>query len=398
MKTFDNIKQLIESLPISKEDKQTLFKYESIQSKKLNLNSKEYEAFRIIHNNTLGPGKGGIRFHPNVSEDEVKSLSFWMSMKNALLDLPFGGAKGGIKINPKELSNKEIEEISRAYIQAFHPYLGEDKDIPAPDVYTNSEIMSYMLDEFEKINNKHEPAMITGKPIELGGITLRTDATSKGSLIILEEFLKKTSKEKLTIAIQGFGNAGLNLAKMLYNRNYKIIAVSDSKGGIYQEEGLDINKLITHKQNNDSVIDFQEGKQITNKEILALNTDLLILAALENQITKENVNDIKAKYILELANGPITSEADNILFKKGINILPDILANAGGVVASYCEWAYNKSGNILDKTYLEEVFESKMKQAFQNVYNAKNKEISMRKASYILAINRILKAQKIRHQ
>lgn len=404
MSTFESIKQIIENiskeLNLSEKEKEILFSYKSIQIAELNIEGNKYKSFRIIHNNSLGPGKGGIRFHPDVSEDEVKSLSFWMSIKNSLLNLPFGGAKGGVKINPKNLDKKTIEKISREYIKNFHEFIGENKDVPAPDVYTNSEIMGWMLDEYEKIKGRHEPAMITGKPLELGGINLRKDATSRGGKIIFEEFLKKQdlSSKELRIAIQGFGNAGMNFAKMLRKKTCKIVAVSDSRGGVYNEEGLEIEKLIEHKIKNKSVINFENTKNITNKEILELKVDFLILAALENQITKENADKIKSKNILELANGPITYEADEILFNKNTIILPDILANAGGVVASYCEWCQNKSGGILSEKYLSEFLESKMKNAFEKVYEFKNQKekLSFRNACYILSIKNILNAEKAR--
>lgn len=404
MSTFENIKKAVEvvskELNLSEKEKEILFNHKSIQTAKLNVEGNEYEAFRIIHNNALGPGKGGIRFHPDVSEDGVKSLSFWMSIKNSLLDLPYGGAKGGVKVNLKDLDKKTIEKISREYIKKFHEFIGENKDVPAPDVYTNPEIMGWMLDEYEKIKKRKEPAMITGKPLELGGINLRTDATSKGGVIILEEFLKKRNLnfKELKIAIQGFGNAGMNVAKILFEKGHNIVAISDSKGGIYSTSKLNITKLIKHKLKNKTVLGFENSKNITNEEILELNVDFLILAALENQITKKNADKIKAKNILELANGPITSEADEILFNKDISILPDILANAGGVVASYCEWCQNKSGGILDEEYLNNFFESRMRNTFEKIYYLKNKKknFSFRSVCYILSIKNILNAEKAR--
>ena len=404
MSTFENIKKAVEvvskELNLSEKEKEILFNHKSIQTAKLNVEGNEYEAFRIIHNNALGPGKGGIRFHPDVSEDGVKSLSFWMSIKNSLLDLPYGGAKGGVKVNLKDLDKKTIEKISREYIKKFHEFIGENKDVPAPDVYTNPEIMGWMLDEYEKIKKRKEPAMITGKPLELGGINLRTDATSKGGVIILEEFLKKRNLnfKELKIAIQGFGNAGMNVAKILFEKGHNIVAISDSKGVIYSTIKLNITKLIKHKLKNKTVLGFENSKNITNEEILELNVDFLILAALENQITKKNADKIKAINILELANGPITSEADEILFNKDISILPDILANAGGVVASYCEWCQNKSGGILDEEYLNNFFESRMRNTFEKIYYLKNKKknFSFRSVCYILSIKNILNAEKAR--
>jgi len=314
MSTFDNIKNNLEKVStyinLTDSEKKLLLNHKKINKTNLDVDGKEYEALRIIHNDALGPGKGGIRFHPDVSEDEVKSLSFWMSLKTSLAGLPYGGAKGGIKINPKELSEQELEKVSRAYIQAFHEYIGEDVDVPAPDVYTNPKIMGWMLDEYEKIKGKHEPGVITGKPIELGGCVIRGDATSKGGKIILDLFLKKMNKnpKETSVVIQGFGNAGMNIAKMLHEDGYNVIAISDSKGAIFNKEGIDIEKAIEIKKEKSSVINYEEAQKISNKELLEIETDVLILAALENQITSENAENIKAKYILELANGPVTSE------------------------------------------------------------------------------------------
>ncbi len=404
MAIFENIKKELEKssnyLKLSNNEKEYLFRYESIQKKELKLKNSKYPAWRIIHNNALGPGKGGIRFHSDVSEDEVKSLSFWMSMKTSLLGLPYGGAKGGVKIDIKGMSEKDIEKVSRKYIKCFYEYIGQDKDIPAPDVYTNSQIMAWMLDEFEKINKRHEPGMITGKPVELGGITIRGDATSKGGLIVLNEFLKKVEKNNnFKVVVQGFGNAGSYIASMLQEQGFNVVAVSDSKGGIFNKNRLEINEIKKLKNEGKSVIDYEDGEKITNEQLLELDVDLLVLAALENQITENNADKIKVKYILELANGPINAEADEILFNKGVIVIPDILANAGGVVVSYFEWANNKSGNILEEDYLKRKLEQMMITAFEKVYDLlteNKKEISMRTAAYIIAIKRILSAAKLR--
>jgi len=404
MSIFDNIKRNLEKvsdyLSLTNAEKELLLSHKRITKATLNINGKVYEAWRIIHNDALGPAKGGIRFHPNVCEDEVKSLSFWMSLKTSLAGLPYGGAKGGVKINPKELSEEELEKVSRAYIRAFHEFIGEDKDIPAPDVYTNPKIMGWMLDEFEKIKGRHEPGMITGKPLELGGCVLRGDATSKGGKIILDLFLEEEGKspEKTNVVIQGFGNAGMNIAKMLHDAGYNVIAVSDSKGGIIDKTGLDIEKVIKTKKETGSVTQYPKAEKISNKELLELETDVLILAALENQITKENAENVKAEVILELANGPVTSEADDILHEKGIVVIPDILANAGGVIVSYCEWCQNKTGHIFSKDYMEKILEEKLTQAFRKTYDLykEQKRFSMRNAAYAIAIRRILDAEKAR--
>ncbi len=391
----NRLEKITKYLNLNPEQIEKLLQHKQIKQAELQINNKTYPAWRIIHNNSLGPGKGGIRFHPEVSEDEVKSLSFWMSLKTSLMELPLGGAKGGVKVNPRELSQNEIEELSRKYIRAFHEYLGQDKDIPAPDVYTNPQIMAWMLDEFEKIKQHPEPAMITGKPLELGGLKLREDSTSAGGFIILKKLLEKTqNKKNITIVIQGFGNAGMNIAKMLFNENFKIIAVSDSKGGILNQEGLKINELITLKKQNQSVQNYQTEK-ISNKELLEMETDVLILAALENQITLDNAENIKAKYILELANGPITSEADKILKQKNIKIIPDILANAGGVVVSYFEHRENKNNTIPNEETLKQEFQKIMEDSFNKVWehNQKHQELTLRESAYILAIQRILEAE-----
>ncbi len=400
----DNLKRLkdlqkIEN--ISDEEIQILLEPKQVNYTELDINNKKYPAWRIIYNQALGPGKGGIRFHPEVNEDEIRSLSLWMMLKNSLADIPYGGAKGGVKFNPKKADLSELEEVSRKYIGAFYKYLGQDKDIPAPDVYTNSQIMSWMLDEFEKRVGQCEPGMITGKPIELGGIKLRSDATAQGGYLVTKEMVSKflENKKDLTVAIQGFGNAGHFIAQKLFEDGFKITAVSDSKGGIYKKEGFDILKLIEFKQNGNSVNDYSFGQKVNNAEFLELPVDILILAALENQITENNANKIQASYILELANGPINYKADKILDSKQKIIIPDILINSGGVIASYFEWAQNRTGQILDEDYLRNLLDKKMKTNWQRVYNKyeeRGGEITLRQAAYAIAINKILTAEKLR--
>lgn len=369
----------------------------------LDVNGQKYPAWRIVYNRAIGPGKGGIRFHPDVNEDEVKSLAFWMALKNSLADIPYGGAKGGVRFNPKETGPEELQAISRAYVQSFHEYLGEDKDIPAPDVYTNGQIMAWMLDEFEQINGRHEPGMITGKPLEIGGLALRGDATAQGGYLVVKEmageFLAGRASGQVEIAIQGFGNAGLFMTEKLFNDGYKIIAVSDSQGAIYNEKGLNIPELIKLKNSGQPVGTYANGSQMTNAELLELKVDILVLAALENQITKDNAARVKAEYLVELANGPVSYEADQILKDAGKIIVPDILANSGGVIVSYFEWAQNKTGSILDEDYLRGLLEKKMKANWQRVYGKyleKEKKITLRQAAYILAIRKILAAAKWR--
>jgi len=367
----------------------------------LKYKDQELPAWRIVYNRALGPGKGGIRFHPQVNEDEVKSLAFWMSLKNSLADIPYGGAKGGIAFNPKDASVEDLEAISRLYVKEFYPFLGQNKDIPAPDVYTNSQTMAWMLDEFEKQVGRHEPGMITGKPIELGGLALRGDATAQGAYVVIEELVKEVLPEKkqLSFAVQGYGNAGSFIADKLVADGYKLVAASDSRGGVYQTTGLDANKLAQLKKEGESVISLKGAKLISNQELLLLDVDILILAALENQITAENAGQVKAKYIVEMANGPIDLAGDRILAERKIMVIPDILANSGGVVASYFEWAQNINGQILDEEYLKNLLDKKMSKSWQIVFNKyleKNKTITLRQAAYIIAVSKIVKAEKLR--
>lgn len=398
---LERLKEVQELEKISAQEMGVLLEPVESNYAELEVDGKTYPAWRIRYSEALGPGKGGIRFHPEVSEDEVKSLAFWMALKNSLADIPYGGAKGGVKFNPKETDQKELEAISRAYIGKFYQYLGQDKDIPAPDVYTNGQIMSWMLDEFEKKVGHHEPGMITGKPVELGGIALRGDATAQGGYLVVKEMATKFLAEKkdINISIQGFGNAGLFMTEKLFNDGYKVVAVSDSRGGLYNESGLNISELIAWKNSGQAVGDYTGGKKITNAELLELKTDILILAALENQITKENANNIQADYIVELANGPVSHEADKILAKNHKIVVPDILANSGGVIVSYFEWAQNRTGQILDEEYLRDLLTKKMQKNWTRVYDKylENKEgITLRQAAYSIAVKRILAAEKWR--
>lgn len=406
VKIFDNILHRLEDIQkienLSNKEIELLSRPKRISKTELSINGKTFPAWRILFNDALGPGKGGIRFHPNVSEDEVKSLSFWMMIKSALVEIPYGGAKGGIRFNPKETDSKTLQKISREFIHSFYRVLGQDIDIPAPDVYTNSQIMAWMLDQYEKEVGHHEPGMITGKPLELQGCSLRSNATAMGAFIVIKQAIKDLmieNGESLTFAVQGFGNAGQNISLMLHEDGFKIIAVSDSKGGIYNEKGLDINELSKVKSEKKEVSVYSDGKKIKNKELLELPVDILILAALENQITEENAGRIQTKYIIEMANGPISYNADKILFDRGVKIIPDVLANAGGVVVSYFEWAQNRTGDILDKKYLEKLLKSKMLFAWKKVFDSfqeKQEKIDLRTLSYIMAIKKILSAEKLR--
>ncbi|MBU4332323.1 Glu/Leu/Phe/Val dehydrogenase [Patescibacteria group bacterium] len=403
--TFDSILKRLKILQplmnLTDDQVKLLTTHKKISQAELEVNGEKYPAWRIMHNDALGPGKGGIRFHPEVSEDEIKCLSFWMSLKNALVGLPFGGAKGGVRFNPKEKNKDELEQISRAYIDAFYKVLGETKDIPAPDVYTNEQVIAWMLDEYEKKVGYHEPGMITGKPVEIGGSPMRKEATAQGGFIIIEQAIKAFGGDKnnFSIAIQGFGNVGLNLAKMLYGAGFKIVSVSDSQAGIFNPKGLDINQVIAVKEDKGRVAEYPEAEKISNQELLGLEVDLLVLAALENQITEENVSRVKAKKIIEVANGPITSEADAVLKEKDILVIPDILANAGGVVASFFEWTQNRTGGICPPEHLKKKLEFMMKDSWNRVYTLfqeNDENIDLRTVAWTVAIERILAAEKWR--
>jgi glutamate dehydrogenase (NAD(P)+) len=359
---------------------------------------KMINGYRVQYNDARGPTKGGIRFHPHVDIDEVKALALWMTLKTAVLDLPFGGAKGGITIDPKSTSAEDIERISREFIRQIHNFLGPTKDIPAPDVYTNPQVMAWMLDEYEKIKGEKSPGMITGKPLELGGSKGRDVATAQGAAYIFREAADGYDLPgNATVAVQGFGNAGMNIARILSGWGYRVVALSDSKGAIHNENGFNIDEVAEFKEKRGTLADFPKAKKMTNEELLLLDVDVLVPAALENQITKENAAKVKAKLVLEVANGPVTSEADAILHKNDIVVVPDILANAGGVTVSYFEWAQNNSGHYWEESEVMEKLEKKMTAAFREVHElVKKLDINHRTAAYILAINRIVEAEKKR--
>jgi len=362
-----------------------------------------FEGYRIQHNNFLGPYKGGIRYFHEVNEDEIKTLAFLMTIKCALVGLPLGGAKGGIKVDPKNLSEKELENLSREYVRKIYDFIGPDKDIPAPDVNTNAKIMDWMVDEYLKISNSKDiklKATFTGKSIQNDGSEGREEATGKGGEIILERFIEKIGfKKPLTVAIQGFGNVGYNLAKFLYQKGYKLVALSDSRGGIYSEEGFNPELVMECKKEKGmisgcycvgSVCDIRLGRDISNEELLELDVDILVPAALENVITKENADRVKAKIILEMANNPLTEEADEILNRKGVIVIPDILANSGGVTVSYFEMLQNLNNEKWSKEKVFEELEKYLSKAFDEVWQIKEKlNIDLRKASYIVALKRI---------
>lgn len=360
-----------------------------------------FQGYRVRYDNTRGPGKGGVRYHPNVTLDEVQSLAFWMTFKCAVMNLPFGGAKGGVTVNPKDLSKLELERLSRGYIDAIADFIGPDIDILAPDVYTNPTIMGWMMDEYSIIKRKLCPAVVTGKPVTLGGSLGRDTATAMGAFFTIETITAKFDliPQETTVAVQGFGNAGAHIAEMLFKAGYKVVAVSDSQGGVYSKKGLDIPSIRYFKQSHkgiqaiycqDTVCNLGEYENISNQELLALDVDILIPAALENQITEANVNDIKAKMIFEVANGPITSEADKILEQKGIYVFPDILVNAGGVTVSYFEWVQNRSGLYWSLEEVNSRLRQKMVEETQQIWQLSQElAVSMRTAAYIHALNRL---------
>jgi glutamate dehydrogenase/leucine dehydrogenase len=333
-------------------------------------------------------------------EEEVKSLALVMSLKNSLAGLPYGGGKGGVAIDAKGMDLKLVEKVSRAYAAAFADVIGQDKDIPAPDVYTNPQIMGWMLDEYEKKVGHHEPGVITGKPLALGGIAQRTDATAKGGFYMIQSLIQQLGWQTtgLKVAVQGFGNAGSFIAKMLHEAGHKVVAVTDSAGGVQDMNGLDIPALAVNKGQG-MPLSQTGGTVIDNQAILRLEVDILVLAALENQITAQNAGEVKAKAIVELANGPVSADADKILFDKGIMIVPDVAANAGGVTVSYFEWAQNRTGNILDPEYLEKKLKDMMQDTWQRmygVYQEKGNKIDLRTCAYLLAMRRILEAERAR--
>ena len=354
-----------------------------------------FTGYRVQHNDARGPTKGGIRFHPDVNIDEVKALAMWMTWKCAVVNIPYGGAKGGIVINPKELSERELEKVSRSFIKSISKFIGPYQDIPAPDVYTNPKIMGWMVDEYSKIQGQFSPAVITGKPISLWGSKGREYSTSQGGVGIVKEAIKKLHLKNPSIIIQGFGNVGSFAAKLLHEQGYKIVAVSDSKGGIYNPDGLDISKVFEVKRYQGSVTKYEDGKIVSNEELLELEADILIPAALENQITEKNANNIKAKLIVELANGPTTPGADKILDKRNILVIPDILANAGGVTVSYFEWVQNLTNTYWTEEEVMKKLDKIMVRAFDEVYKTKQKyKINMRTAALVLAVKRVVEAIK----
>jgi glutamate dehydrogenase (NAD(P)+) len=361
---------------------------------------KVFKGFRVQYNEALGPTKGGIRFHPEETMETIRALAALMTWKCALHKLPLGGAKGGVVCNPKELSHREIERLSRAYIRGIYQIIGPDRDIPAPDVYTNPQVMAWMMDEYSKLEGKNVFGAITGKPTSIGGSAGRFDATARGGLYTIREAAEKLgiSLKDSRVAVQGFGNVGYHaayLAKKLFG--CKVVAVSDSMGAIYSEEGLDPEDVSGHKLSTGSVLDYPGANNITNEELLELDVDILIPAALENIITDKNAERVKPKILAEMANGPTTKEAEEILSSNGVHIIPDILCNGGGVIVSYFEMVQNQSIIQWEEEEIRKLLEKRMKEAYHSVYDfsAKN-NTGMRQAAYTLAVGRVVEAMQLR--
>ena len=367
-----------------------------------------FPGYRVRYDDTRGPTKGGIRYHPNVNVDEVQSLAFFMTFKCAALDLPFGGAKGGITVNPKQLSKLELERLSRGYIDAIADFIGPDVDIPAPDVYTNPLIMGWMMDQYSNIKRAITPAVITGKPMSMGGSAGRSTATSDGAFHVIRTLMPKLLErdgdgsgrdgDAPTVAVQGFGNAGSTLAELLAEAGYRVVAVSDSQGAIHCADGLDVAKVREAKEHDGTVqaayrmhsVREAGYDQIEAEELLDLEVDVLIPSALENAITEDNAADVRARYIFEVANGPVSARADDILAERRVTVVPDILVNAGGVTVSYFEWVQNRSGLAWSADEVRERLEGRMVAESERIWAlAEEKRISVRSAAYVHALRRI---------
>jgi len=379
-----SVKKIIVSLPISMDDGSI----------------RVFEGYRVIHSNILGPSKGGIRYDPSVNINEVTALAAWMTWKCAVVDIPYGGAKGGICCDPKQMSLSELERLTRAYTQSMNDIFGPDKDIPAPDVGTGPDQMAWLMDEYSRARGVTINAVVTGKPIILGGSAGRIEATGRGVMVATLSALTKNKINPFNanVAIQGFGNVGSWAALLLKERGCNIVAISDISGGYYDEKGIDIGKAIQYRNENKGTLEgFKEATKISNDELLKLEVDVLIPAALENAITEKNVNSIKAKVIVEGANGPTSHEADSIIEKNGIIAVPDILANAGGVIVSYFEWVQNRLGFKWTKSRVYRRSDSIIKQSFNNVYSISKKyKVSLRTAAYIAAIDKVSRTYKYR--
>jgi glutamate dehydrogenase (NAD(P)+) len=358
-----------------------------------------FQGFRVQHNNSRGPCKGGIRYHPNVSYDEVQALASWMTWKCATVNIPFGGAKGGIICDPKHMSKGELERLTRRYAYEISAIIGPAIDIPAPDVYTDGQVMAWIMDTYSMTQGHSAPGVVTGKPLFLGGSEGRNEATARGCVFVIRAAcaVKKIDLAKATAAIQGFGNAGSIAAELLAKDGVKVIAVSDSSGGILNRKGLDVPAVVAHKHKTGSVVGFPGSEPISSEEVLELECDILVPAALENQLTLANAPQVKAKIVAEAANGPTTPGADAILHEKGVLVLPDILANAGGVTVSYFEWVQDLQELFWDEDDVNRKLEKVMVKAFNDVHATATKyKVDMRTGAYILAIDRVATATRSR--
>ncbi|HPA53927.1 MAG TPA: Glu/Leu/Phe/Val dehydrogenase [Bacillota bacterium] len=358
-----------------------------------------FTGYRAQHNDAVGPTKGGIRFHQNVNRDEVCALSIWMTFKCCVTGIPYGGGKGGIIVDPTTLSQGELERLSRGYIQAIYKLIGEKVDVPAPDVGTNGQIMAWMVDEYNKLVGRSELGVITGKPVEFGGSLGRNAATGFGVAVVAREAAKKVGIDfkGASIAVQGLGNVGSHTALNLQKLGGKIVAVCEWNGSIYDEKGLDINALVAYMKQNKKIVGFPGSKEITKAEFFALPVDILVPAALENQITAEVAETIRAKLVCEAANGPTTPDGDEVINKKGLLLTPDILTNAGGVTVSYFEWVQNLYGYYWTEKEVEEKEERAMVEAFNSIYAIKEEyNVSMREAAYMFSIKKVAAAMKVR--
>jgi len=361
---------------------------------------KVFTGFRVQYNDSLGPFKGGIRYHWNVSIDEIRALACWMTWKCSLMGLPYGGAKGGVICNPKEMSKGELERMTRRFASSISIVIGPEKDIPAPDVYTDGQTMAWIMDTISMNAGYSVPGVVTGKPIVIGGSLGRDEATSRGIMYATRECARriKFALKGIAVAVNGFGNVGYHAARLFFEeQGSKIVAVSDSKGAIYSEKGFDPREVFVHKEKTGSVVGFPGTKRISHEELLELPVDVLIPAALENEITSENAPRIRAKIVVEGANGPTTPEADDILDRRGIYVIPDILANGGGVTVSYFEWVQNLQEFFWAKAEVDQKLEQHMVRAFESVWEMSQKEkIDLRQAAYMVAIGRVVEAYKVR--
>nr|WP_245246702.1 MULTISPECIES: Glu/Leu/Phe/Val dehydrogenase [unclassified Paenibacillus] len=359
---------------------------------------KVFTGYRAQHNDAVGPTKGGVRFHPDVNADEVKALSIWMSLKCGIVDLPYGGGKGGVVCDPRQMSFRELERLSRGYVRAISQIVGPTKDIPAPDVMTNSQIMAWMMDEYSRIREFDSPGFITGKPLVLGGSHGRETATAKGVTIMIEQALRKRAVplQEARVVIQGFGNAGSYLAKFMHALGARVVGISDLYGALYSADGLDIDDLLDRRDSFGTVTKLFKNT-LTNKELLEQECDILVPAAIENQITSENAARIKASIVVEAANGPTTLEATRILTDRGILLVPDVLASAGGVVVSYFEWVQNNQGYYWTEQEVNSRLQDMMEKGFENVYNVHmTRNVDMRLAAYMVGVRKMAEATRFR--